>query len=109
MAKKEDPNPQLGAEAEEHIQALEDQVMTLIRDKIDSMGWSQEDAARVMYTHQPKVSVLTRKENPTNPLSLAKLLQSAYRIGIRVNVEVTPKYRSDSYPTLPEKVEKSED
>lgn len=106
MAKKEDPNPQLGAEAEEHVQAFEDEVMSLIRDKIDTMGWSQEDAARVLNTYQPKVSVLTRKENPANPLSLAKLLQCAYRLGVRVNVEVTPKYRSDSYPILPEKPEK---
>lgn len=103
MAKKEDPNPALGAEAAEYIDAIEAQIMALIREKILAMGWNQTDAAAALHTYQPKVSSIARAENPVNPLSLEKLLTCAYRIGIEFQVVETPRFRSDRYPPLPPK------
>lgn len=102
---KEDPNPTLGAEADEHVADIEQQLMTLIRSKIVAMGWNQSDAARAMHTYQPKVSAIARATEPKNPLSLEKLIKCAYRIGVEFQVVETPKFRSDSYPPLPPKDE----
>lgn len=98
--------------AQEAVHEFESQILYAIRDKIEQQDWSQAFAAAAMDTWQPKVSGIIYGEGKDSPvdsegrpipvkrMSTENLLRAAHLLGIEFEINLTPRYKSDNFPSI---------